>query len=435
MATRLVFATDINNKHVDHSWEIFSAVEVGIVRNNKGSGQWQVVYRTLEGYVWDISQSVTSPDIPADDHTPFTLSRPFDAVAEPKIGFDIAVKFTDMSSTFAGTLRSTADTEVAWRGKSIGKTDAPLSAVLEPQQPIAPAVKTFLEIQPLRDDGKGGRLDKAQAGANDLFRDLMLHAMPKESAGWFARDSSPLGDALKTKLNLSADPIGLKVPVHFSIQKVLDDNRRFLEVAAMHYLCHSLKQAGWLHPEYRDSICDKYDLFWTLLACRNEELSKKCKEYGDGLPVAREASMLRSQYADVTARCYDIAFLWLAKDQWQASELSGNPAQIFDLVKAEITSDDYKNYWQMRYAGSSDQIGAMTVEQRLGQLGDKLRLLQKLVGREDPAEIRSIIEQLAKAAQLSGIARSSLIDAPTPTIVFSLDSIMAIMESWQFKSE
>ncbi|KAM0450763.1 hypothetical protein ACHAPV_010294 [Trichoderma viride] len=143
---------------------------------------------------------------------------------------------------------------------------------------------------------------------------LMLYAMPKESAGWFARDSSPLGDALKTKLSLSANPIDLKVPVYFSIQKVLDDNRRFLEVAAMHYLCYGLKQARWLHPEYRDSIRDKYDLFWALLTCRNEELSDKCKEYGDGLPVAREANMLRLQYADVIARCYDIAFLWLAKD-------------------------------------------------------------------------------------------------------------------------
>lgn len=238
--------------------------------------------------------------------------------------------------------------------------------------------------------------------------------MPKESAGWFARDSIPLGEALKTRLSLSANPIGMKIPVYFSIVKILDDNRRFLEIAAMHYLCHSLKKAGWLHSEYKDSIHDKYDLFWALLRCRNDELSEKCKEYGDGLPAARESSILRSQYADVTARCYDIAFLWLAKDQWQASELSGNPAQILDLVKAELTSDGYKNYWQMRHAGSSDQIGAMTVEQRLGQLGDKLHLLQRLAGHEDSTDILGIIKQLANAAQMSGIARGSLIDAPTP---------------------
>lgn len=235
--------------------------------------------------------------------------------------------------------------------------------------------------------------------------------MPKESARWFAKGLGSLGSSLKDKLCLFLDPLDLKIPVYFSIQKVFNDNRRFLELASMHYLCHNLKHAHWLTSEYKDAIIDKFDIFWDMLKCDDGELDGRRSKYGSNLPAAREADSLRSQYANATVRCYDIAFLWFARRQWRDAE-KNDPAHLYDLVKATLTSDDYKDHWLPRTINISDRRGFMTVEQRLGMLSDKLRLLQVAGNRDDPADVKAIVDQLAHAAALSGIARRTLIDSP-----------------------
>ncbi len=237
--------------------------------------------------------------------------------------------------------------------------------------------------------------------------------MPSQSAGWFARNLPPLGSSLQTRLQLASNPVELKLPVYFSIQKVLDDNRRFFELASMHYLCHGLKHAGWLSADYRDAIRDKYDAFWDMLTCGDNELGDRRGRYGADLPAAREADTLRSQYTNAKVRCYDIAYLWLAKDKWGDLQ-SKDPGHLYNLVKSCLTSEDYQNHWLPRTINISDRVGSPTVEQRLGMLGDKLRILQRAGGVDNAADIRAVVDQLAKVAALTGIARRSLIDSPHP---------------------
>jgi hypothetical protein len=112
-------------------------------------------------------------------------------------------------------------------------------------------------------------------------------------------------------------------------------------------------------------------------------------------------------------RCYDIAYLCFARDQWEAAEKQ-DPAHLYDLVKAGLTSEAYKNHWLPKVINLSDQKAAVTVDQRLGMLGDKLRLLQMAGNQEDPADIKAIIDQLAYAAAMSGIAPRPLLDSLHP---------------------
>lgn len=135
----------------------------------------QVVYRNLDGVSWDISQSVTSPNLPADDRTAFDIVKPFTANTDPKIGFAIHIKLLETGGQFSGTFSSTADAVVPWRGMCLGITDVPLSRIEAHPQPMDPRVKTFLEITPLGYDEDGGFVDMAQAGSNELFRDVRLH--------------------------------------------------------------------------------------------------------------------------------------------------------------------------------------------------------------------------------------------------------------------
>jgi hypothetical protein len=131
-----------------------------------------VVYRTLDGTCWDISKSVTSPDIPVDNGTAFDIVRPFESVTEPRIGFSIRIKALEAGGEFSGTFSSSANEARPWRGKCIGMTHVPLAVVENPLQPLDPAFKTFLAITPLGNDGKGGFVDMAQVGSNELFRDV-----------------------------------------------------------------------------------------------------------------------------------------------------------------------------------------------------------------------------------------------------------------------
>lgn len=179
----------------------------------------------------------------------------------------------------------------------------------------------------------------------------------------------------------------------------------------MHQLCHVLKHNPEVDSDCRDAIHDKFDLFWKMLKCSDDELEDYRHGYGSGLPAAREAHNLRAQYVNTMVRCYDIAYLWFAKNLWETAEHE-NPAHLYDLVKTGLTSDHYINQWLPRTINVSDQAGCLTVEQRLSLLSDKLHLLQAVIGREDPAEIQAIISHLAHAAIISGIASRPLIDTP-----------------------
>lgn len=133
----------------------------------------KVVYRNLDGVSWDISQSVTSPNIPTDDCTAFDLVKPLETTTGPNIGFEITVDTLEVGGTFSGTFYVEGVGEGRpWRGKSIGTTDVPLSLVDKPPEPLDPAFKTFLAITPLGNDGRGGFVDRAQVGSNELFRDV-----------------------------------------------------------------------------------------------------------------------------------------------------------------------------------------------------------------------------------------------------------------------
>ncbi len=132
----------------------------------------KVVYRNLDGVSWDISQSVTSPPLPADDHTALDLTRPFTDAAEPKMGFAIKVTSLQERGVFSGTFSRSADAKVPWRGKSIGMTHTPPEVVVAPPQPMNESVRLVLELTPLRADGKGGVDDMAQVGSNALFGEV-----------------------------------------------------------------------------------------------------------------------------------------------------------------------------------------------------------------------------------------------------------------------
>ena len=55
----------------------------------------------------------------------------------------------------------------------------------------------------LENNAEGKAFDKAQDWANDIFVDLMVHAMPLGSRDWFFKDSHPIDKKLEGRIGRS----------------------------------------------------------------------------------------------------------------------------------------------------------------------------------------------------------------------------------------
>ena len=247
---------------------------------------------------------------------------------------------------------------------------------------------------------------------------MLLHSTNEKARNYFCKDLSDLGDdfvnrELHHPLPQTLKDQALKNP-YLNLAKILADNKYLLELASWHHLCHSLKSASWLDREYRDSIRDKIEDFYTMLRCPAKELDAAKARYGSGYPAARDVDILRSQYADAINRCYYAAYYSFKEEAW--SNFLKDPWAFFCKVREVVQSDSYIEHWLPRLVSLQDAQGSLSLQKRLGLLRDKLKFLETFgkieKPNQEPANVDSVVAKLAKDVGEMGIAPNATMISP-----------------------
>ncbi|RGP72148.1 hypothetical protein FLONG3_6871 [Fusarium longipes] len=407
-ATRIVFATDLETNVDGLKWEPWSAIEIGFDRTT-GLSKLQVVYRTYEGVADDISANVSCANPPSDDGQTFDLSRPWSAEDPVKLGFEVSISSLDpKSATLKGSATTVEGTSLSWRGKAIGLSCVALDIVQAGPQPIDADVQTLLDIMPFVVDNDKHRDDITQKTSNEVFTTLMRHATPVYTRERMYKDLEPIEGVVKSP---PIEAASHDLPDIYQPRSILDANHRFLELSSMHMLCHGWKMADWLGNDLTKDIHDRQDDFFTLVKCPENELEAAKQKYGSNLPAAQEAETLRNMYRDCIPRCYELGYWVAAHSQWSRLKAAGG-LDVLDKAKKTLESDAYKLHWVPRLINNGTTNDSIPISERIALLADKLRMLQRICGTNDQNMVKSIVDGLRRAAELSGIARESLIGTP-----------------------
>ncbi|ETS78626.1 hypothetical protein PFICI_10688 [Pestalotiopsis fici W106-1] len=415
--------------------KIFGAVEVGLRFENGKISDLQVLYRALDGAIFDITSSIELSFPPSGNPTAeLTLKRKRPSET-PAIGFTITVsRLTQKDeASFSGTLERDTGT-LPWNGRFVAFRSSPLSVIQKGLKPIDSMVQSFLDMSPLLDlGGRKEAEDGVQTWAAVIFKEMLQNATPQRAKDLFNMDSGEIGSVFVEKY-YSGDhlPQMLKKTTtycrYLALQNIYDDNFAMFQMASWHHLVHWLKSVDWLEREFVNSIRDKISVYYDMLRCPDSELDKWKNEYGSGFPAAQNATNLRKQYTDAIQRCYFAAYYCFSEDNWD--DFMEKPRVFYQQVREVLLSDSWLEHWLPRLINLKDNRGELPVHKRLGLLRDKLKLLgivgQSLSPGEPAADVDAVIERLAKAAGETGIVSiATMITPDSKSIPLSANEIFS----------
>lgn len=411
--TRTVFKTLIES-NTSHA-KVFSAIEVGVHFENNTVSRKEILYRTLEGSVYDITKDVSIIDSRSGlIHLTKQASN-----IEPMIGFDIV--FTNIqneNASFDGTLIR-ENIHISWKGSYVAFRNTPIAVIQAGLQPIDEDVENFLELSPLINvDDHPEAVDMAEQWSASIYQEMLLHSTSSRARNWFYKKLGILGDDFASNKLQHTLPRALTVEspgtAYLHLVKILADNTRLLELAAWHHLCHSLKSAAWLSREFQDSINDKIVDFYAMLRCPSNELDAAKQRYGSGFPAATEVSALRLQYTNTINRCYHAAYYCYKQEAWDM--FLKEPVRFSNKCQDVIQGDPYIEHHLPRWVRLQDMKGSLSFQRRLGLLRDKMMFLA-IIGQERDSthamlDTDASISKLAKAVGEMGIVPNATMITP-----------------------
>ncbi|KAF3902202.1 hypothetical protein ABW21_db0207932 [Orbilia brochopaga] len=414
--------------------KLVGALEVGVRFDGSNIADKQVLFRSMNGKLHDITPTVTLPGGTSGvDHKTIKFSRP-KSPDEPKLGFDIIVSNIESESTaFNGTFTLEDGTHpctgqwVAFRSVTFQEIQASL-------KPIDPKIQSFLDRTPMvAKDGKENALDQAAEWAAVIYRDLLLHGSPTKLRQFFFPELNSLGQDTRTNVTKGDLPflITNDGPVHtyLDMQKILQDNARMFELSIWHHVCHSLKTAGFLDGEFRDAIRDNIKQYYTMLSCPSKDVDAAKNSYGSNLTAANEVSTLRTQYADAIARCYYLAYICTDAAGW-GKDLE-NPRGFYRDIREVVLKNTWIDQWLPKLISIQNSTGGhLDIRHQMGMLRDKLLLLEHIGKIKNPneqsADVDFVMTKLADAVGESGIALvATMIEPDTKAIPIKIDHILS----------
>jgi hypothetical protein len=183
-----------------------------------------------------------------------------------------------------------------------------------------------------------------------------------------------------------------QAPDAFQLAKISADNHDFLYKAAMHLVCRSLKNSGWLDQDYRNRIKDKVDEFFANIK-------------------AKKDTGLTSSYDDCTQRIYMLSFLILAKEQWRNILVTQSAASTLSETAATLSSPNFLAHWvPQNLVAPEFQAGTANKPfmAQLAELKCKLTILKTWAQNsnrvnDSDAEVEKLIVGIQRAAKMSGL--------------------------------
>ncbi|KAF4447049.1 hypothetical protein F53441_9348 [Fusarium austroafricanum] len=412
LPTRSIFATDISDPSDGSNFEFYGALEVGFDERSSPN-KIQVVFRTLEGVPFDISELVSFNKGESDENLEVSMIQGSGDL--PLSSFTIKITSLKRSSSrFKGSISERGDKSPRiWLGHYVGFTKSPIEVIRKGPRQIPQHVKTFLDITPHRFDSNGERWDYAHEWSGDLLHEMLLNSLPTSSRQLFFKDLPPLGDSLRRHLN-SELPAASHKTNYFDIPTIFKVNEHTHEVVAVHLLFHELKSAEWFPEECRAYIIDKFNDLFNLLKCSDAEIDNMRIKYGEYLPASQVTGMLREEFMDSVMRTYHVAYMNLEAERWE--EVLGKQPDatsvLNDVIKV-LQSDYYKQHILPRFINSPSDAHGLSVSQHIALMADKMHLLRHLGDdKVNESQVKEVVLELLNAASLTGIARQSLIEVP-----------------------
>ena len=250
-------------------------------------------------------------------------------------------------------------------------------------------------------------------GNRKLMTSKLMHkALPSRAKEFFFKD-------YKTKnLSSTEDCLGVTKTSDggtnsrqlLNLDSIFAENENLFKVAGMHILCKELSNAGWLDRKYRDCVQDKVVAFFEML--RAPSVSDKQRQDFSKLDI----DDLRKKYDNATKRIYYSAY-FARRPTWAG--YLGSPTTLFDNVKTETATSNYREHWLPKQVNISENKGAnegsVPLNARLSLLADKLTMLKLIASGSTSTsqkynDIDSMVTGLATFAKQAALVRSILTD-------------------------
>ncbi|KAL5610419.1 hypothetical protein FOBRF1_006536 [Fusarium oxysporum] len=379
---RSVFVTYLQNLINPTGILDFGSLQFGIGRNDQSQIIFVALYRSRANQITDLSELA---NVSVTSDTEFEVSLDSGKVSDHDIclGFSIQIVSWGSSPSFLGSIKQTSGITWGWHGQFVTVDATPLTALLTPPVTIPQDIVDFLNISSFTPDVASGN-DQAKNWGDDIFEDIMLHALSAQGKKDFFQSLGPLGSFFATK-DLPDKQIPTDSPLAassgpLSLASILSDDQQMFQDLGVHIVCHALKSAPWLDSATQGGISDLASQFINMLICQSAELTANEQAYGAQMPlvISNQIPALRMAYRDAATRCYLAAWVSFCP---QLNAFTSTTAQsMYDRVTSTLRSDMYiaHSINVDEDATSAEAAGEFSIQ--LGMLHDKLVLLNLLAG-------------------------------------------------------